>query len=41
MGVFPDSKLPIIPSHDLLCQLLLYDTHREKWGVPDISRSKG
>jgi hypothetical protein len=38
MGVFPDFKLPIIPSHDLLCQLSLYDTDRQKWRIPDISR---
>ena len=36
VGCFP-TKLPIIPSHDLLCWLSLYDTHRQKWKIPDIS----
>ena len=31
LGIFLDSKLPIIPSQDLLCQISLYDTHQQRW----------
>ena len=39
MGIFPDSKLPIIPSQSLLEQLSLYDLLQQKWKIPDISHA--
>ena len=38
-GIFPDSKLPIIPFQSLLEQLSLYDLLQQKWKIPDISRA--
>ena len=38
-GIFPDFKLPIIPSQSLLEQLLLYDSLQQKWKIPDISHT--
>ena len=39
MGIFPDSKLPITPSRDLLERLTLYDSGQQKWKTPGISRA--
>ena len=36
--VFPDAKLPILPSNDLLNQLALYDKEQGKWKFSDYEK---
>jgi hypothetical protein len=38
-GLFPDSKLPIASSEQILHQLSYYDSQTNKWILPDISHS--
>jgi hypothetical protein len=38
-GVFPDSKLPIAPTQNLLYRLQGYDKCQQKWKLPDCSRT--
>jgi hypothetical protein len=39
-GIFPNSKLPIHPTIELLNQLSLYDSKSAKWKIPEVSRNK-
>jgi hypothetical protein len=36
--IFPDDKLPILPSNNLLNQLALYDKKQGKWKLPDYEK---
>jgi hypothetical protein len=38
--IFPDAKLPILPSKDLLMQLEQYNVDQEKWDFSDYGKEK-
>ena len=39
-GIFPGSKIPFVPTKQLLHKVPLYDNKSKKWKVPEISRTE-
>ena len=38
--IFPDSKLPFLPTEELLNNLSLYNSTSKRWKIPDVSCSE-